>query len=114
MTSSARHRPPEPELKQTVEPADLPRGLFWGMLTGLTSFNSHSDTPLFQTYVLSQKPPEQTFAATTTLTFAAINRAERVHVRQLQIALLLPSLRLIWHEIARLSQASAWPCLRCG
>jgi len=54
-------------------PADLPRGLFWGMMTGITSFISHSGSPPFQTYVLPQKLPKMVFAGTTTITFAVIN-----------------------------------------
>ena len=54
-------------------PADLPRGVFWGVLTGITSFVSHSGAPPYQTYVLPQRLPKMIFAGTTTITFAAIN-----------------------------------------
>ncbi|WP_375689303.1 sulfite exporter TauE/SafE family protein [Pseudooceanicola sp. LIPI14-2-Ac024] len=53
--------------------ADVPRGVFWGILTGVTSFISHSGAPPFQTYVLPQKLPKLVFAGTTTICFAAIN-----------------------------------------
>lgn len=54
-------------------PADLPRGIVWGVLTGITSFISHSGSPPFQSYVLPQRLPKMVFAGTSTITFAAIN-----------------------------------------
>lgn len=62
-----RHHPPPPR------PADLPRGLFWGAVTGFTSFVSHSGGPPYQVYVLPQQLSKLVFAGTTTITFAAIN-----------------------------------------
>ncbi len=62
-----RHRPPPPR------PADVPRGLFWGAITGFTSFVSHSGGPPYQVYVLPQQLSKVVFAGTTTITFAAIN-----------------------------------------
>jgi uncharacterized membrane protein YfcA len=56
--------------------ADVPRGIFWGVLTGITSFISHAGAPPYQTYVLPQRLPKTTLAATTTITFAAINIAK--------------------------------------
>lgn len=57
-------------------PADLPRGIFWGTLAGITSFISHSGGPPYQMYVLPQKLPKLVFAGTSTITFAAINLAK--------------------------------------
>ncbi|MCA3556442.1 sulfite exporter TauE/SafE family protein [Aestuariivirga sp.] len=54
-------------------PADIPRGVFWGALTGFTSFVSHTGGPPFQTYVLPQKLPKMVFAGTSTIAFAVIN-----------------------------------------
>lgn len=62
-----RHHSPQPR------PADVPRGLFWGAITGFTSFVSHSGGPPYQVYVLPQQLPKLVFAGTTTITFAAIN-----------------------------------------
>jgi uncharacterized membrane protein YfcA len=62
-----RHRTPAPRA------ADIPRGVFWGAITGFTSFVSHSGGPPFQVYVLPQQLPKTVFAGTTTITFAAIN-----------------------------------------
>ena len=56
--------------------ADVPRGLFWGTLAGITSFVSHSGGPPFQMYVLPQKLPKLVFAGTSTITFAVINLAK--------------------------------------
>ncbi len=53
-------------------PRPLP-GFFWGMLTGLTSFVSHSGSPPFQSYVMPQRLPKLVFAGTNTITFAVIN-----------------------------------------
>lgn len=55
------------------KPADLPRGMFWGILTGFTSFVSHAGGPPYQMYVLPQKLDKMTFAGTATITFAIIN-----------------------------------------
>lgn len=48
-------------------------GLFWGLLTGITSFVSHSGPPPFQAFVLPQRLPKLVYAGTSTLVFAAIN-----------------------------------------
>lgn len=58
--------------------ADVPRGLFWGTLTGFTSFVSHTGAPTFQTYVLPQKLPKMVFAGTSTIAFAIINAVKLV------------------------------------
>lgn len=56
--------------------ADVTRGLFWGVATGLTSFITHSGAATFQIFVLPQKLDKAVFAGTSTLTFAAINLAK--------------------------------------
>ncbi len=55
------------------KPADVPRGIFWGTITGFTSFVSHTGGPPYQTYVLPQKLPKMVFAGTSTIAFAVIN-----------------------------------------
>lgn len=55
------------------KPADIPRGLFWGTITGFTSFVSHTGGPPYQTYVLPQKLPKMMFAGTSTIVFSVIN-----------------------------------------
>ncbi len=54
-------------------PADVPRGLFWGALTGFTSFVAHAGGTPFQMFVLPQKLDKMTYAGTATITFAFIN-----------------------------------------
>jgi len=56
-----------------AKPADIPRGLFWGAITGFSSFVSHSGGPPFQVYLLPQQLPKAVFAGTTTIAFAVIN-----------------------------------------
>jgi uncharacterized membrane protein YfcA len=63
-----RHR------RQDVErPPDLPRGIFWGILMGFSSFVSHAGQPLYQVYVLPQRLPKLVYAGTSALVFGAIN-----------------------------------------
>jgi len=57
----------------TPRPADVPRGVFWGTLTGFTSFVSHSGAPPYQMYVLPQRLDKLTFAGTSTIFFAIVN-----------------------------------------
>jgi len=59
-------------------PARLVPGLFWGTVTGFTSFVSHSGGPPFQVYVLPLKLPRQVFAGTSTIAFAYINAAKLI------------------------------------
>lgn len=56
----------------------LSRGVFWGTMSGFTSFVSHAGSPPYQVYVLPQKLPKMVFAGTTTIVFAAINLAKVV------------------------------------
>ena len=72
-----RNHPPVPKA------ADLPRGLFWGIIAGFTSFVSHTGGPPYQVYVLPQKLSKAVFAGTTTITFAAINLAKLLPYWQL-------------------------------
>lgn len=60
------------------KPADLPRGVFWGTLTGFSSFVSHSGGPPYQVYVLPQQLPKTVYAGTTTILFAVINAVKLV------------------------------------
>lgn len=66
-----------------AQPADVPRGLFWGTLAGFTSFVSHSGGPPFQMYVLPQKLDKLAFAGTATILFAIVNAAKLVPYWQL-------------------------------
>jgi uncharacterized membrane protein YfcA len=51
-------------------------GLFWGALTGFTSFVSHAGAPPFQMYMLPQKLEKAVYAGTSTLLFSFINWAK--------------------------------------
>jgi len=61
---------------KTAAPVSKVKGLFWGTLSGFTSFVSHAGAPPFQIYVLPQKLPKMVFAGTTTIVFAAVNLAK--------------------------------------
>lgn len=56
-----------------AKPADVPRGLFWGAITGFTSFVAHAGGTPYQMFVLPQKLDKMTYAGTATITFAIIN-----------------------------------------
>lgn len=48
-------------------------GIFWGTLTGFTSFVSHSGAPPFQVYVLPLGLQKMVYAGTNTILFAYLN-----------------------------------------
>ncbi len=54
-------------------PADLPRGLFWGVVTGFTSMIAHAGGPPFQIYVMPQRLNRDVFIGTGAILFALIN-----------------------------------------
>lgn len=54
-------------------PARVGPGLFWGAMTGFTSFVSHSGAPPYQVYVLPLHLSKAVFAGTSTLAFAYVN-----------------------------------------
>lgn len=56
-----------------TKPADIPRGLIWGGLSGLTSYISHAGGPPYQAYVLPQRLDKLTYLGTTTIFFSAVN-----------------------------------------
>lgn len=56
-----------------ARPADVPRGLFWGVITGFTSFVSHAGGPPYQMYALPLKMNKMMFAGTSTILFTIIN-----------------------------------------
>ncbi len=58
---------------RAARPAAVAPGLFWGTLTGFTSFVAHAGGPPFQMYVLPQRLPKMVFAGTSTISFAYIN-----------------------------------------
>lgn len=54
-------------------PAKVPQGVFWGAVSGFTSFVAHAGGPAFQIYTLPQQLPKMAFAGTATILFALIN-----------------------------------------
>jgi uncharacterized membrane protein YfcA len=80
-------------LRQTgpTRQADIPRGLFWGVLTGFTSFITHSGGATFQVYTLPQRMEKLTFAGTSTILFATINAGKLLPYWELQQMDLRPS-----------------------
>nr|WP_210331113.1 sulfite exporter TauE/SafE family protein [Microvirga terrestris] len=54
-------------------PADLPRGIFWGWVTGFTSMIAHAGGPPFQIYVMPQRLSRDVFVGTGAVVFALIN-----------------------------------------
>ncbi len=69
--------------RKAARKADIPRGIFWGILTGLTSFVSHSGAPPFQIYVLPQHLQKLVFAGTSTILFAIVNAVKLMPYWQL-------------------------------
>ncbi|MEJ1158103.1 sulfite exporter TauE/SafE family protein [Prosthecomicrobium sp. N25] len=63
---------------QEKKPADVPRGVFWGALTGFTSFVSHAGAPPYQWYVLPQRLDKLVYAGTSTIAFAVINAVKLI------------------------------------
>jgi uncharacterized membrane protein YfcA len=92
---SRRNLPPRP--------ADVPRGVFWGALTGFTSFVSHSGAPPYQMYVLPQRLEKMVYAGTSTIVFAIINLLKlppywflgQVNLDSLEIAVKLVPVALV-------------------
>lgn len=59
------------------EPRVAP-GLFWGSVTGFTSFVSHSGAPPFQVYVQPLNLPKMVYAGTSTVLFTYLNAIKLV------------------------------------
>lgn len=59
-----------------AKPARVAPGLFWGTVTGFTSFVIHAGTPPYQVYTLPLKMPKTVFAGTATIAFAIGNAAK--------------------------------------
>lgn len=64
--------------REAPRASTIGKGIFWGTLSGFTSFVSHAGAPPYQVYVLPQKLTKMVFAGTSTIMFAAINLAKVV------------------------------------
>jgi uncharacterized membrane protein YfcA len=58
--------------------AKVAPGLFWGAVTGFTSFVSHSGAPPFQVYVMPLRLQKMVYAGTNTILFAYLNAIKLV------------------------------------
>ena len=58
--------------------AEVAPGLFWGAVTGFTSFVSHAGAPPYQVYTLPLGMAKAVFAGTATIAFAVINAVKLV------------------------------------
>jgi hypothetical protein len=58
--------------------AEVAPGLFWGAVTGFTSFVSHAGAPPYQVYTLPLGMAKAVFAGTSTIAFAIINAVKLV------------------------------------
>ena len=63
----------KPDLDGPAQPAKTGPGMFWGIISGFTSFVSHSGAPPYQVYAVPLKMPKMVFAGTVTIAFAYIN-----------------------------------------
>lgn len=58
--------------------AEVGKGLFWGAVTGFTSFVSHAGAPPYQVYTLPLGMTKAVFAGTSTIAFTVINAVKLV------------------------------------
>lgn len=68
---------------QAPQGVDMKKGIFWGVITGFTSFICHAGAPPFQIFVLPQRLPKVVFAGTATILFTIINLAKVLPYQQL-------------------------------
>lgn len=83
-----------------------PGGSFWGLVSGYTSFVSHSGAPPYQIYVQPMRMEPMLFAGTTTIFFTITNAVKllpygllgqlSVHNLQVSAVLVLPALAGVW------------------
>lgn len=59
--------------RDVPQPRSVPKGAFWGLVAGFTSFVSHTGAPPFQVYMLPQRLPNSVYAATAVGFFTTVN-----------------------------------------
>jgi uncharacterized protein len=77
--------------------AEVGPGLFWGAVTGFTSFVSHAGAPPYQVYTMPLGMTKAVFAGTSTIAFTVINAVklvpyyalDQLNLGNLQVAALL-------------------------
>ncbi len=87
-----------PKTKADPRQARVVPGLFWGSITGFTSFVSHSGGPPYQVYTLPLGLTKTVFAGTSTIAFAILNAIKLIpywHLGQLSVANLKVALVLM-------------------
>ncbi|MDP5218130.1 sulfite exporter TauE/SafE family protein [Ruegeria sp. 2205SS24-7] len=89
-----------------ARPADLPRGIFWGTLAGLTSYISHAGGPPFQAYVLPQRLDKMVYLGTVTIFFTIVNLLKLPPYILAEQVTLNSASQAIW--LAPLALAGAW------
>lgn len=87
-------------------PAQWGPGIFWGTITGFTSFVSHSGAPPFQVYTLPLRLTKLVFAGTVVISFAYINVVKlipywalgQLSLTNLKVAMVLvvPAVLSVW------------------
>ncbi len=66
------------EVRQTAQPHNAPKGVFWGSLTGFTSFLAHAGAPPYQMYMLPLRLEPLVFAGTSVVFFTTVNLIKTV------------------------------------
>ena len=59
--------------EHTSHVSTVASGVFWGAISGFTSFASQGGGPPYQVHTLPQRLPKMVFVGTTTIFFAAVN-----------------------------------------
>lgn len=67
-----------PRLSGETRRARVAPGMFWGALTGFTSFVSHAGAPPYQVYTMPLGLSKAVFAGTSTILFAYVNAIKLV------------------------------------
>lgn len=92
-------------------------GSFWGVLSGYTSFVSHSGAPPYQIYVQPMRMEPMLYAGTTTIFFAVTNAVKLIpygllgqlslHNLRVSAVLVIPALLGVWAGLLILKRVPA-------
>lgn len=88
---------------QATQGVSVKKGVFWGLVTGFTSFICHAGAPPFQIYMLPQRLPKVVFAGTATILFTIVNLAKVMPYQQLNPYSQADLLQAAWLVPAALS-----------